>query len=258
MRRIGIFCITLLCLFSIACSDDSAGGNHSNEDVISDVGGTDTKEGDAKDVEDPAHVDAVEEDVDAVEADASDVLDTEDAVEEDPADAVEDTADAVEEDAVDAVEDIADAVEGEDAADAVEEDAADVSPEDPFEGRPPGQCTTSSECPGEMTVCHVSFPGGSCATCVNDSDCPSGRTCNIYRACVTECSSNEECPLGLRCLSSGQCAALPCSSDSDCPALYACADVLNQCERIDCSADATVCPGGTTCSGGRCMEDRQL
>src|SRR5690554_921155 len=253
MRRIWVLCIILLCLSSLACSDDSSGANNANEDVLSDVSGVDTNAGDAKDDVDP-HVDAVAED-------------TRDDTDEDVADAAED-ANAIEADAVEA-EDATDAVEGdtaeedtveEDAVaeDSVAEDATDVSFEDPYEGRPPGQCTTSSECPGEMTVCHVSFPGGSCATCVNDSDCPSGRTCNIYRACVTECSSNEECPLGLRCLSSGQCAALPCSSDSDCPVLYACADVLNQCERIDCSADATVCPGGTTCSGGRCMEDRQL
>ncbi|TDP75998.1 hypothetical protein [Bradymonas sediminis] len=261
MRRIWVLSVLVLMLFAVACSDDSADANNGGgADVTAedangaggDASGSDATESDAQ------AADTREEPSDSTGDDATGDASVEpDGDGEQDVTQPEDVADDVD---VDVDVDSGDAGPGEDTGDASSEDVADTTDpnEDPYEGRPPGQCTSTSECPGEFTMCHLSFPGGSCATCASDADCPSGRACNQYGACVTECDSDEECPLGLYCLGSGQCAAVRCADDSDCPALYACGDTLNQCERIDCSADASVCPSGTTCSSGRCMEDRQL
>src|SRR5690554_2921969 len=256
MRRIWVLCIILLCLSSLACSDDSSGANNANEDVLSDVSGADTNAGDAKDDVDPP-MDAVAEDTrdDTADEDIADAVEDEDAT-----DAVEDedATDAVEEDAADAVEDIADAVEDEDTADAVEEDTADISAEDPYEGRPLGQCTQSSDCPESPmgATCSRALPGGACMGCGNDSHCPSNAEC-LFGNCVVECSSVDDCAPGLRCLGSGRCEAINCEDSSECPSLFVCGS-LGQCERADCAADATICPDATTCISGRCIEDRAL
>lgn len=136
--------------------------------------------------------------------------------------------------------------------------AVDMSEDmaDPFEGRPIGQCVASSDCPSNPNgaFCNRTLPGGSCGGCGIDSHCDD--EC-FNGVCVTTCQSNSDCPPGLSCTGAGRCGAMMCVN-GQCPdSLFGCS-ASNRCERIDCSDDAGVCPNGTTCTSGLCVEDRAL
>lgn len=134
--------------------------------------------------------------------------------------------------------------------------AADVG--DPFASRPVGQCAVTSDCPENPNGkdCNRLLPGGSCGACDAFNDLFCDDTC-FNGTCVTTCGTTEECPAGLRCTGSGRCAAQPCVNDV-CPVpMFGCS-ASGLCQRIDCSADANICPSNTTCLLGLCIEDRQL
>jgi hypothetical protein len=127
---------------------------------------------------------------------------------------------------------------------------------DPFEGRPIGQCVASSDCPSNPNgaFCNRTLPGGSCGGCGIDSHCDD--EC-FNGVCVTTCQTNTDCPPGLSCTGAGRCGAMMCVN-GQCPdSLFGCS-ASNRCERVDCSDDAGVCPTGTTCTSGLCVEDRAL
>lgn len=140
----------------------------------------------------------------------------------------------------------------------------DTTPgEDPWAGRPTGQCVRDSDCPaGPMGPgeCFLGLPGGRCnASCGDDAHCPSVASCNDYGACAGDCSVDNDCAPGLRCTQQG-CAAVACVN-GQCPIPYlGCDTSLSrpQCARIKCSSDPSVCPGGTTCMSGYCVENRAL
>ena len=141
-------------------------------------------------------------------------------------------------------------------SDASVDAASDVG--DPYASRPVGQCAVSADCPTNPNGkdCNRLLPGGSCGACdaVNDQYCDD--TC-FSGTCVTTCETNDDCPAGLRCTGSGRCAAQPCLDDL-CPVpMFGCS-ASGFCQRIDCSADANICPANTTCLSGLCIEDRQL
>ena len=129
--------------------------------------------------------------------------------------------------------------------------------EDPFAGRPQGQCVTNADCPQTPNgqICNRTFPGGSCSGCGTDTHCPDDTICNAG-TCVTECSDQNECPPGLYCLGSGKCGSSWCV-DSACPVeLFSCSEG-NKCERQACS-DTLDCPANTTCIESLCIENRQI
>ncbi len=137
--------------------------------------------------------------------------------------------------------------------------SVDASPDvgDPYASRPLGQCAVTADCPDNPNGkdCNRALPGGSCGACdaVNDQYCDD--TC-FNGTCITTCATTEECPAGLRCTGSGRCAAQPCLDDV-CPVpMFGCS-ASGLCQRIDCSADANICPSNTTCLLGLCIEDRQ-
>lgn len=117
-----------------------------------------------------------------------------------------------------------------------------------------GQCVTGGECPaqagGVALNCTPRPPGGFCAGCVADTDCPprDGRTyaCR-FGTCNQACTADTDCPTGLRCHSSGVCVLVPCSSG--CAVPYVCEGDF--CVRRPC--DST-CPAGK-CQGGYCADD---
>ncbi len=130
---------------------------------------------------------------------------------------------------------------------------------DPYEGRPTGQCTENLDCP-ETNLgrdCSEALPGGACLGCGTDADCPSGTSCSMFSACTTDCVEDADCPPGLECKGNNACGAIRCDNGI-CPVpLFGCSD-SDLCTRVDCSADATLCPDGTTCTSGWCIEDRSL
>lgn len=189
---------------------------------------------------------------------SSDVSDTTDEPDTTDESDTTDEPDVTEDIAEDAIEDISsepDATEdiAEDTRDG--HDTGEVN--DPYEGRPLGQCTQNSDCPvgPQGQLCSRAFPGGACQGCGSDAHCPSIASC-FQGNCVGDCSNNDDCAPGLRCLASGRCAAIPCV-EGVCPvALFECGP-LDQCARASCS-DGSVCPEETTCMNGLCIENRAL
>lgn len=136
--------------------------------------------------------------------------------------------------------------------------AVDLSEDmaDPFEGRPIGQCVVSSDCPSNPNgaFCNQTLPGGSCGGCGIDAHCDD--EC-FNGVCVTTCQTNSDCPPGLSCTGAGRCGAMLCVN-GQCPdSLFGCS-ASNRCERIDCSTDSSICPAGTICTQGLCIESRVL
>ncbi|MFU8805520.1 MAG: hypothetical protein ACNA8W_17035 [Bradymonadaceae bacterium] len=141
----------------------------------------------------------------------------------------------------------------------IEEDTVDAGEfVDPYEGRPLGQCTENTDCPEGPNgrSCSRALPGGACTGCSPSSGCPSDTTCSEFGACIMDCSNDDECAPGLRCLGTGRCAAMPCVN-GECPVpLFGCSGAGN-CERTGCT-DQSDCPDQTTCISGLCIEDRAL
>jgi hypothetical protein len=130
--------------------------------------------------------------------------------------------------------------------------ASSASGQDPYAGRPLGQCNGSADCAAGQICSNA--PGGIC-TCSDDSDCGPDLGCSAFSVCVGDCSVDDDCAPGFSCRPNGTCGILTCS-EGTCPVpLYACSD-LGLCERAACSPGT--CPDHTTCSGGRCIEDRQI
>lgn len=142
------------------------------------------------------------------------------------------------------------------APDAAPDATIDMATADPYEGRPLGQCVVADDCPDNPNgkICNRNLPGGSCGACGNDTVCDD--EC-LVGTCITTCGDTADCPPGLRCTSTGRCGAQSCVDDV-CPvAFFGCSD-SGLCTRIDCSADASMCPAQTSCIQGLCIEDRML
>lgn len=145
-----------------------------------------------------------------------------------------------------------------DAGTDVSEMDAGMDTGDPYATRPLGQCAVNSDCPENPNgkMCNRMLPGGSCGNCdaFNDQFCDD--TC-FNGTCVTTCDVDDDCAPGLRCTAAGRCGAVACVNDV-CPVpLFGCSD-SGLCTRVACDADPSVCPSGTTCLLGVCIEDRQL
>lgn len=130
---------------------------------------------------------------------------------------------------------------------------------DRYAGRPLGQCTSDSDCPSgtATSYCSKGLPGGACMSCGEDTHCPGGATCSQFGVCTWDCTTDDDCAPGLECTSGGRCGAIRCNN-GQCPvALFGCND-SDRCARIECPNDPSVCPDGTTCTDGWCIEDRAL
>ncbi|RAL22871.1 hypothetical protein DL240_08235 [Lujinxingia litoralis] len=129
---------------------------------------------------------------------------------------------------------------------------------DPHEGRPLGQCNSSTNCPPDAPggpLCTRSAPGGICSGCGEFAGCAAGYEC-FAGSCVADCSADSDCPPGMACSSRGQCAIQRCVEDVCPDPMFGC-NASDMCERRSCEEQVD-CPARTTCQGGVCIEDRQL
>lgn len=233
--------VTAACLI-LGCSDDSSDLTD-DTGVPSDVGSSHSDMQTASDmtVSSDSEADQNEETVDTGSRDASQSLD------QDGMSVDMDTEDLSTSDA--GLDDM-----GTDDSDMAPDTGNDMS-SDPYEGRPVGQCAVSSDCPENPNgkFCNRLLPGGSCGNCGTDVACED--ECRVG-TCVTTCSTTDDCPPGLRC-SSSLCRAQSCTNGV-CPVPFFGCSSSDLCTRIDCSQDASVCPSGTSCLSGLCIEDRFL
>jgi hypothetical protein len=170
-----------------------------------------------------------------------------------------DVEDVGSEDAIDA-NDVIEDVGSDTNVDGDTHDAAGSEPfVDPYEGRPKGQCTVNADCPEgpQGKICNRQLPGGACTACSpGGQGCPADTFCSEFGTCVMDCVTTDDCAPGLRCLGSGQCAAMPCVNGA-CPVpLFGC-NASNLCTRTACNVEAD-CPEQTTCLSGLCIEERAL
>lgn len=225
MYRYLLFCVLSIALIATACDSDPTNTEGGADDT-----------GVATDV-------ATEDVADDADTSASDT-----GADTDPADTSTDVAE-------DAASDTSPDTGSPDA----QTDASPDTGADPYAGRPLGQCTSDSDCPSGTggSSCSEGLPGGACMGCGEDTHCPDGATCSQFGVCTWDCSTDEDCAPGLECTTGGRCAAMLCDN-GQCPvALFGCND-SDRCARIECADDASVCPDGTTCTDGWCIEDRAL
>lgn len=97
-------------------------------------------------------------------------------------------------------------------------------------------CASSSDCAAEPEAWCAEFEGGddplcTSKTCVVDSDCPTGATCNDagnYKECLFSCTPQSDCPdAGYRCDPTGHCQQPFCDSNADCPSGHTCVGYEN-------------------------------
>lgn len=88
-------------------------------------------------------------------------------------------------------------------------------------------CAETSDCDGDAAICDVA--AGVCVFCLQRTDCEPGNLCR-----------DQQCTPG-------------CIADTDCGAGEICEPTVQQCQAGQCVVDAD-CPGGTRCSGARCVE----
>ncbi len=166
----------------------------------------------------------------------------------DPGTALDDTTEAdIAEDTGPPAEDTA-PDQGPPAEDVAEDTSADV----PFswpENAPPPQCRRNSDC--QTGICSRAAPGGICMGCGVAADCPADHDCN-YGGCNLWCSSDDECPVAMRCHPThGDCVLKSCEADADCDGPYVCDS--GKCRRPLCG-DEGLCPEPLTCEDGVCVE----
>lgn len=192
--------------------------------------------------------------VDGDETD-SESVDTEETSTPDTAETEEITSDTEESETFDLPETDDGEMADETSVDSLAEPEVD---EDPWAGRPIGQCNVDADCPdGSMGSgsCSRAMPGGVCIGCGTDQHCPVGTDCSQYGSCATSCVEDDDCPPGMSCALNGLCRAASCV-DGACPVeMFACSS-SNLCERASCVSDD--CPPHTTCVNGLCIEDRNL
>jgi hypothetical protein len=128
---------------------------------------------------------------------------------------------------------------------------------DPYPNRPLGQCVVDADCPENPNgkVCNQLLPGGSCGACDAFNDLYCDDTC-FNGTCITTCQDTEDCPPGLSC-SNGRCGATSCV-DGTCPIPWFGCSASDRCQRISCEQNTNICPEGTECVSGLCMEKRML
>ncbi len=88
-------------------------------------------------------------------------------------------------------------------------------------------CTEDADCDGAASVCDAA--AGVCVFCLERADCEPGNLCR-----------DQQCAPG-------------CLADADCGEGQVCEPTAQQCQSGECTVDAD-CPGGTRCSGARCVE----
>lgn len=137
-------------------------------------------------------------------------------------------------------------------------------------------CRDSSDCnpafelclePGGFAGCGVTpAPVPTWDRCQVDSDCRSRgeafictsaepRRCQFGRACMAGCLADGDCAVGKACDPTHRCVPRPCTSDADCPPLFACPDLREGsrgCYRRTCVTDPN-CLGGF-CVAGSCYD----
>lgn len=126
-----------------------------------------------------------------------------------------------------------------------------------------GQCLA----PGVFAGCGVTpAPVPTWNQCQEDTDCRSRsdtficapvdpRWCQFGLGCVAGCQTDQDCAVGEACNPTHHCVPRPCTSDADCPPLFACADLpegQRGCHRRACVTDPD-CRGGF-CVTGSCYE----
>jgi hypothetical protein len=154
--------------------------------------------------------------------------------------------------AQDITQDIAQDITQDVAQDSPQEVALDVAFDS--SGRPPGQCKSNSDCSGPAAECSMSAPGGICMGCGSATDCgnPLEFECTGVGSCRAYCTSDEDCPWGLRCTATNTCALISCTSS--CPSPYVCTS--GYCRRPACSTTPPTCPTGMSCGQGNiCVEN---
>jgi MYXO-CTERM domain-containing protein len=111
-------------------------------------------------------------------------------------------------------------------------------------------CSTNSDC-GANQVCN----GSQCedAPCQSDNDCPGGQECASSGDCeVPSCGSDADCADGYTCDSAGKCTSScpvcrTCTTQEDCGANGFCTDVGGQNKCITTCGTNGSCPGDSTC-----------
>jgi len=113
------------------------------------------------------------------------------------------------------------------------------------------QCSSDSDC-SNGTICI----NGACTTspnCQNNTDCSAsgaGNTCIGGRCVQTNCTANNQCPVGSIC-QSGQCSVATCKQSSDCPNSSYCVNGL--CQSNSC-VNSNQCPTGGGCEQNICYQ----
>jgi hypothetical protein len=139
--------------------------------------------------------------------------------------------------------------------DVLHDAAPDISNDTSTEAgsRPPGQCRSSADCPGSLT-CTLSAPGGLCAGCATEADCPDPGFFECFvGTCQRTCTTDEECPWGMVCAVGVQrCRLISCTTD--CPVPYDC--IGGYCRRPSCLPNPPQCPPTMSCGAANtCVED---
>lgn len=103
------------------------------------------------------------------------------------------------------------------------------------------QCTTHADCPSG--ACRLD---GTCAACLDDSQCPAGTRCGPTGDCEAGCSdTNGSCPSGKYCLAGAGNVCVDCTNDAHCGPGRVCSP-QNTCVP-GCSATQPQCPPGQVC-----------
>lgn len=119
----------------------------------------------------------------------------------------------------------------------------------------PVDCRVTSDC--LATSCRVADPGGTCAGCLNQTQCSSSFSCGGQATCERICGGDSDCNLGKTCSLEGRCTPRICGDSELCPFPYECNMESSRCERPHCdTSGSTICPAGFSCgTASFCIEN---
>ena len=126
----------------------------------------------------------------------------------------------------------------------------------------PGHCGPSCvSCPANARLCSA----GRCVECVDDVQCPAGRTCDIPNGQCTDatpCGKTEDCPPGKICDPKQQICVnpwKPCATTDMCLVGQVCTDGLCRVSPKTCyCAEHMQCPGNRECINNVCSSSQPL
>ncbi len=119
-------------------------------------------------------------------------------------------------------------------------------------GKSQADCDGTSNPVFSMAFCE-------CVQCIDDTNCPTGASCNSNGQCVEGCQAcdpNEPmsaCPAEASLCFNGCC--VECTANIDCQGGDVCLRDGRCGPPPSCTDDPAVCPTGTTCVGGQCQQD---